>query len=120
MQSDCAKPKEGMIEMDTDKAKPLIDLVKAETTAMGIFMSGVGQSPSPSGKPPKQHIGPLHRRKGRPGKTIHKFQRKPVVIPCSNPNCQQLAALHRYSAEVVQDQETEFPIPEIETISSHL
>eukprot|EP00972_Heterocapsa_arctica_P079521 11718598-Heterocapsa_arctica.AAC.1 len=42
--------------MDIHKAKRLFDLVKSETTAKGVFLNGVGQTPSPSGKPPKQHI----------------------------------------------------------------
>eukprot|EP00972_Heterocapsa_arctica_P098722 14568257-Heterocapsa_arctica.AAC.1 len=46
----------GLIEMDIQKAKRLFDLVKSETTAKGVFLNGIGQAPSPSGKPPKQHI----------------------------------------------------------------
>eukprot|EP00972_Heterocapsa_arctica_P004402 653911-Heterocapsa_arctica.AAC.1 len=56
VKNDTHTQEHGMIEMHLQKAKRLFDLVKSETIAKGVFLNGVGQSPSPSGKPPKQHI----------------------------------------------------------------
>eukprot|EP00972_Heterocapsa_arctica_P099695 14709667-Heterocapsa_arctica.AAC.1 len=123
--------------MEVNKAKMLFDLVRSETTAKGVFLNGVGQAPSPSGKPPNQHIFDIFRRT-IPNTTPHdgslwdrdhitdeKYDLERVYrssreslwsSPAPTQTDQQLSALHKYLSEVIKDQDTSFPIPDIDII----
>eukprot|EP00972_Heterocapsa_arctica_P025145 3704114-Heterocapsa_arctica.AAC.1 len=124
----------GIIEMDIQKAKRLFDLVKSETVAKGVFLNGVGQAPSPSGKPPKQDIFERFRKtipKTTPHdgslwdrnhftdekhdlERLYRSSREDLwSSPAPTQMDHQLAALHKYSTEVIKYQNTSFPIPDI-------
>eukprot|EP00972_Heterocapsa_arctica_P088388 13031745-Heterocapsa_arctica.AAC.1 len=117
IQSDCSTKENGMIEKEINKAKILAELVNAETAAKGVFLNGVGQAPSPSGKPPKQHIFEIFRKTIPQNHPSRRSSREGLwSTPAPAQMDHQLAALRRYSTEVIKDQDTSFPIPDIDTI----